>query len=138
MTGNYRHTIDAKGRLFIPAKLRDELGERFYVTRGLDECLSVYSEANWKVIEDKVSALPLAQARNLQRMLFSSAAACELDAQGRIVIPQILREYANLEKDVTVIGVSNRAEIWDSSKWEEINSTVSPESLAEEMDKLGF
>jgi MraZ protein len=138
LTGNYRHTIDAKGRLFIPAKLRDELGERFYVTRGLDECLSVYSEANWKVIEDKVSALPLAQARNLQRMLFSSAAACELDAQGRIVIPQILREYANLEKDVTVIGVSNRAEIWDSSKWEEINSTVSPESLAEEMDKLGF
>ena len=138
MTGNYRHTIDAKGRLFIPAKLREELGERFYVTKGLDNCLSLYSEKNWKEIEIQVAALPLARSRNLQRMLFANASVCELDGQGRIVISPPLRVYAGLEKDVTVIGVSNRAEIWDSARWESIADGMSSEMLAEEMDQLGF
>lgn len=137
MTGTYRHTIDAKGRLFIPAKLRYELGDSFYVTKEVDNCLVVYPEQSWNEIEEKMAALPRSKARNIQRMIFSSAEKCEPDAQGRIVVPQQLRDYAGLEKDVVIIGVSNRAEIWDSSKWESIDEAeFTAENLAEAMDLL--
>ena len=119
MYGKYRHTVDPKGRLFVPSKLRDELGEAFYVTLGLDHCLSVYTEAGWQSILDKYNALPISQARKM-RFLFANAAKCEPAAQGRIVLPQKLRAYAHLEKDVVVIGVSNRAEIWNAEKRAEI------------------
>ncbi len=139
MTGEYYHSIDNKGRLIIPVKLREELGESFYITKGLDNCIFVYSQENWKAIESKIEALPLSKSRNLQRMLFASAVKCELDAQGRILIPQKLREYAGLAKEVVVIGVLNRAEIWDCDKWAEIEqSEFTPESLAESMEELGF
>ena len=138
MTGSFKHTIDAKGRLFIPAKLRDELGECFYVTKGLDECLSLYPEETWKRIEAEVSSLPVSQSRDFQRMFFASASMCETDAQGRIVVPQVLRTYAGLEKDVTIIGVSSRAEIWNADKWDVEMNKMSAESLAEAMDKLGI
>jgi len=139
MTGEYRHTIDNKGRLFIPARLREELGESFYVTKGLDGCLFVYSAQSWKAIEEKISALPLSKSRDLQRNLFASASNCELDAQGRIVVPQKLRAYAGLTKNVTVIGVSNRAEIWDSAQWDKVEQDVlTSENLAESMEELGF
>ena len=139
MTGDFRHSIDAKGRLFIPVKLRDGLGESFYVTKGLDECLFLYSLNDWKEIEKRISALPLSKSRNLQRMLFANASRCDLDAQGRILIPQPLREYAGLEKEVTILGVSNRAEIWNTERWMKINEEVlTSESLADAMDELGF
>ncbi len=139
VTGEYQHTIDNKGRLFIPARLRDELGEVFYVTKGLDNCLSIYSLNSWKSIEERISGLPLSKSRNLQRTLFASASKCELDAQGRVLVPQKLRAYAGLSKDVTVIGVSNRAEIWDSQRWMQIEQDdLTSENLAESMDELGF
>ena len=138
MNGTYRQTIDAKGRLNIPVKLRAELGERFYVTKGLDGCLMVYSESEWRTIEEKVRALPLAQSRNLQRMLFANAEQCAPDAQWRIVVPQTLREYASLDKDVTIIGVGNRAEFWNSAAWDAVDSSMTSDDYAAAMDLMGF
>ena len=138
MKGEYPHSIDAKGRLFMPVKRREDLGERFIVTKGLDTCLFVYSSNDWQVLEDKIRSLPLSKSRDLQRFFFSSAAECEPDGQGRILIPQNLREYAGLKKDVTVIGVSGRSEIWDSEKWKAYNDTITSESIAEAMEDLGF
>jgi MraZ protein len=138
MTGVYNHTLDAKGRLFIPAKLRDELGSQFYVTKGLDNCLFVYPEKEWDEISERIAALPLTKSRNLQRMLSANATKCDIDAQGRIIIPPVLRAYAGLDKDVTILGVIKRAEIWDSKHWDEINNTFTSESMAADMEELGF
>lgn len=137
MTGTFKHTIDTKGRLFIPAKLREELGLNFYVTKEVDGCLVAYPEHMWKQIEEKMAALPKSKARNIQRMIFAGAEKCEPDGQGRIVLPAQLREYAGLDKDVTIIGVSNRAEIWNSAKWDTISSEeFSAEKLEEAMELL--
>ena len=116
MAGEYQHSLDNKGRLFIPAKLRDELGEVFFITLSMDRCLCAYSSENWKAFSDKVSAMPYVKQRRM-RPLFAHAAKCELDSQGRALIPQNLREYAGLEKNVTVIGCNNHAELWDSEAW---------------------
>ncbi|MBE7003407.1 MAG: division/cell wall cluster transcriptional repressor MraZ [Ruminococcaceae bacterium] len=118
MNGQYQHSVDAKGRLFIPAKLREELGETFYVTISItDRCLTIYSEAGWKRLEEKFESLPYSDARRAARLLFGNAAKCEPDAQGRILLPQNLRDYAGLKKDVIVAGISARAEIWDMETW---------------------
>ena len=138
MYGKYRHTVDPKGRLFVPSKLREELGEAFYVTLGLDHCLSVYTEAGWQSILDKYNALPISQARKM-RFLFANAAKCEPDSQGRILLPQKLRAYAGLDKDVVIIGVSNRAEIWNAERWAALEAEeLNPENLAAVMEELGF
>lgn len=138
MTGEYEHSIDAKGRLFLPARLREELGSVFYITRGLDNCLFAYSAEAWKQIEERVSALSLAKARNLQRALFAGATRCELDSQGRFIVPQKLREWAFLQKEVTILGVAERAEIWASERWKEQEEALDAESLAIGMEELGF
>ena len=138
MKGEFKHTIDAKGRLFIPAKLREELGEHFIVTKGLDGCLFVYPEEGWQVLEDKIRALPLSKSRSLQRFFFSAAADSELDSQGRTLVPANLREYAGLTKEVTIIGVSGRAEIWDSARWAGYNDGITSESIEDAMEELGF
>lgn len=138
MKGEFQHSIDAKGRLFIPAKFREELGDSFIVTKGLDGCLFVYPRENWAVLEEKIRALPLSKSRNLQRFFFSSATDLELDSQGRILIPAGLRQYAGLAKDVTVIGVSNRAEIWDTTAWNQYNGDLTSESIADAMEDIGF
>lgn len=118
--GEYKHTVDAKGRMIVPAKFRDGLGDTFVVTRGLDKCLFAYPMNEWKIIEEKLKQLPLTKkdARAFTRFFFSGAIECEVDKQGRINIPPTLRTYAELEKECTVIGVSERVEIWDSEKWE--------------------
>jgi MraZ protein len=117
--GEYQHTIDPKGRLIIPAKFRDELGETFVVTKGLDYCLFVYPMSEWNILEEKLKALPFtkADARAFVRFFFSGASECELDKQGRILLPANLREYALVEKEVVIIGVSNRVEIWAKNQW---------------------
>ncbi len=138
MTGEYQHSLDNKGRLFIPAKLRDELGEVFYVTLSMDRCLSAYSSENWRVFSEKVSSMSYVKQRRM-RPLFAHAARCELDAQGRALIPQPLREYANLTKNVTVVGCNNHAEFWDSNAWTEVYSAeTSPENIAAVMEELDF
>ena len=138
LIGEYAHNIDAKGRLNFPAKLREDLGERFIVTKGLDDCLFVYSLGEWSVLEEKIKGLPMAKARAIQRYLFSGACEVEPDKQGRILIPGNLREFAGLEKDIMVIGASNRAEIWNKSRWESACSDLSSDTIAQIMDELGF
>lgn len=138
MKGEYKHSVDAKGRLFIPAKLRDELGERFTVTRGLDKCLAVYPQSEWDVLEQRIRALPMSRARDLQRFFFSSAFDAELDSQGRILLPAGLRAYAGLGKEATIIGASNHAEIWDTARWNAYNEDITDERIEQAMDELGF
>ena len=116
MTGTYEHSIDAKGRLFIPAKLREELGVTFYLAMGVDECLAIYPQETWNRFTEKFASLPMSQSAAM-RPLFANASKCELDSQGRIVIPQKLRKYAGLEKDAVIIGVNDRAEIWSAETW---------------------
>ncbi len=136
--GQYQHNIDAKGRLFIPAKYREELGEAFYVTIGLDGCLSVYSDAKWADLTAKFDALPIAKARSM-RALFANAAKCEPDAQGRILIPAKLRRYAALEKEVVINGASKCVELWNPERWAPIEEAgLDPENLAAAMEELGF
>ena len=138
MYGKYKHSVDPKGRLFVPSKLREELGEAFYVTLGLDHCLSVYTEAGWQAILDKYNALPISQARKM-RFLFANAAKCEPDKQGRFLIPAELRQYAGITQDVTFIGQGGHAEIWDSEAYDELErQTLTPENLTAAMEELGF
>ena len=141
LIGEYSHTIDSKGRMIVPAKFRLELGERFIVTKGFDGCLYGYSLEEWKSIEEKIKTLPLItgkDARNFTRFFFSSAIECELDSQGRILITQNLRQHAELEKDVVVIGVSTRIEIWSKQKWESYNDEQDSDDIAEKMSMLGI
>ena len=117
MYGKYKHTVDPKGRLFVPSKLREELGDAFYVTLGLDHCLSVYTEAGWQGILDKYNALPISQARKM-RFLFANAAKCEPDKQGRILLPAELRGYAGLKDSAVILGFGDKAEIWDADTYD--------------------
>ena len=138
MTGQYAHNIDAKGRLFIPSRLREELGQTFHVTVGLDHCLSVYSDESWATFTDKVRALPYSKAKAL-RPLFANAVDCEPDAQGRILIPNHLRQRAKLEKEVVVAGIFNRVEIWNAQRWAELEEEAfSSGSLEQAMEEMGL
>ncbi|MFD2656256.1 division/cell wall cluster transcriptional repressor MraZ [Gracilibacillus thailandensis] len=130
--GEYQHNIDTKGRIIVPSKFRDGLGEQFVVTRGLDQCLFAYPMNEWHQLEEKLKKLPLTKkdARAFTRFFFSGAVECELDKQGRINIPAPLRKYAGIEKECAVIGVSNRVEFWAENKWNEFVD-VSEESFAE-------
>lgn len=138
MTGEYQHNIDAKGRLFIPARLREELGDVFYVTIGTDPCLIIYPMESWNGFVDKFNSLPYSKAKKM-RPVFANAAKCEPDSQGRILLPQKLRDYAGLKKDVTVVGVASRAEIWDTDNYRAVEEEdLMPENLASVMEELGF
>ena len=137
MTGVYQHTIDAKGRLAIPARLRDELGESFHVTLSTEKCLSAYSNESWDELMEKIKALPRLSQKKM-RPLFSHAAKCELDAQGRILLPQALRDFANLTKNVTVVGTGELVEIWDSSEWASVDEVeTTPEYIEDIFRELG-
>ena len=138
LTGQYTHSIDAKGRVNFPAKLREELGERFIITRGLDNCLFVYSVDEWDQLAAKLHELPISKSAPLNRFFFAGAAEAEPDKQGRVLLPAHLRDYAGLDRDVTIAGVSNRAEIWDSERWEKQNEQLTAQSIATAMDELGF
>ena len=138
MTGEYQHSLDNKGRIFIPAKLREELGEVFYMTVSMDRCLCVYSAESWQSFSEKVSAMPYVKQRRM-RPLFAHAAKGELDSQGRTIIPQGLRAYAGLEKNVTGVGCNNHAELWDSDLWKDVYDAEStPENIAAAMEELDF
>ena len=138
VTGEYKHSLDSKGRIFIPARLREELGEVFYLTLSMDKCLNAYSSASWQELSDRVSAMPYVSQRKM-RPLFAHAARCELDAQGRALIPQNLRDYAGFTKNVTVVGCNNHAELWDSEAWSAVYAEeTTPENIAAVMEELEF
>ena len=136
----YSHSIDAKGRVIIPAKFRDELGETFVVTQGLDGCLFAFPNCEWQAFEEKLKALPMANkdARKFVRFFLAGAALAEVDKQGRILIPSVLREFAALEKDGVLVGVGTRVEIWDKKRWEESTSFEDMDEIAEHMMDLGL
>lgn len=136
----YTHSLDAKGRVNFPAKLRESLGYRFIITRGLDsnKCLFAYSEDAWEELGEKIKLLPNSKARQVQRFLFGNAIDVEPDKQGRIVIPQNLREYAQLSKDVVISGIGDHAEIWDKDEWEAVNSEYTPEAIVDIIDEISL
>jgi len=140
--GEHQHAVDSKGRLIMPVKFREDLGESFIVTRGLESCLFVYPLREWHLLTEKLKALPFtrADARAFMRFFFSGAVNCELDKQGRILIPNNLREHAKLIKDVMVIGVSNRVEIWSQEVWDEYSEQtgLSYEDIAEKIIDLAL
>lgn len=136
LIGEYQHNIDLKGRVAVPARFRDDLGALFYITKGLDNCLFVLPQDEWSRLVEKIKTMPISKARGLQRFFFSGAAEVVPDKQGRILIPQQLREHAELDKEVTFIGTSSRVEIWNSKKWAEFNSVLTQDSIAEAMDTL--
>lgn len=142
LLGEYNHNIDEKGRVSVPSKFREDLGTSFIVTKGLDECLFAYSKAEWIKFEEKLKSLPLTNtnARNFVRFFFSGATECEVDKQGRINIPQNLREYASLSKELCIIGVSTRVEIWNKEKWENYTSpdNMDVDDIASQMSDLGI
>ena len=138
--GEYNHTVDSKGRLIIPSKFREELGESFVVTRGMDGCLSIFSQESWQDFEQKLSTLPLAtskEARTFTRFFVSGAATCELDKQGRILVPATLREYAGLTKDVILAGSLDHIEVWSKERWAERIDFTDMDAIAQGLQDLG-
>lgn len=138
--GEYNHTVDEKGRLIIPSKFREELGNEFVITKGLDDCLFIYNNTEWRALEDKLRALPLTNknARTFARFMLGGAATVELDKQGRILIPQVLRTFASLDKEIVLVGIANRIEIWNKAKWDVASNIDDMESIAEQMADLGI
>ena len=139
LMGTYYHNIDAKGRMNFPTKLREILGTTFYVTKGLDQlCLTVCSAAEWERLAAKVAAIPESKGGQLRRWLFSGAGVLTPDKQGRVLIPQDLRQFAGLEKDVVLVGVGSRVEIWSKDKWEAMNSDADMDEITGAMEGLGL
>ena len=140
LMGEYSHSLDQKGRLIMPAKLRQDIGEKFILTKGLDGCLFAFSQNEWINFEEKLKQLPLSDknARNFVRFFLSGATECEIDKQGRFLIPNNLREAGKLEKDVIIIGVGTRLEIWNKEIWQKCDEEISAEEIAENMANLGI
>lgn len=142
LIGEYEHSLDVKGRLIMPSKLREDMGEKFIITKGLDGCLFGFSQDEWTNFEEKLKTLPLTNknARDFVRFFLSGAIECEIDKQGRFLISANLREYANMEKDVVIIGVGTRLEIWNREKWKDYTSdeNISADEIAENMTMLGI
>ena len=138
MTGIYQHTIDSKGRVFIPARLREDLGASFYVTLSMEKCLAAYSDGNWAKFREKFDAMTR-ENKNKMRPLFSHAARCDLDGQGRILLPQSLRDFSGLKKNVTVVGAGDCAQFWDADVWAGIDeSETTPDNIAAVFRELEF
>lgn len=142
LLGEYKHNVDIKGRVAIPAKFREKLGVGAIITRGLDNCLFVFSAKEWEILAAKLISLPISKAdsRAFGRFMLSGATDVEIDAQGRILIPDYLRKFADLKKQATVAGLYNRIEIWDSERWEKYTAKTesSSEEIAEKLGELGI
>ena len=133
LMGSYQHNIDAKGRVIMPAKLREELGEVFYATKGTDESVAVFSKEGWEEFGQKICQLPSAQSKDLKRFFFSAAVELIPDKQGRVQLTPLLRAYAHLDKDVMIIGTGSRVEIWDLDRWDQYNNEISESQVLEVM-----
>ena len=140
--GEFSHNLDQKGRMAVPVKFRKDLASGAVITRGIDKCLFVYSKSEWEVLADKLAKLPLVQAnsRAFARLMFSGAVNAELDGQGRVLVPDYLREYAGLKKQVIVAGLFNRLEIWDKTVWQDYKNKTERDSgeIAEKLSELGI
>lgn len=139
-SGEYEHSLDAKGRVIMPSKFREALGSVFYITKGLDRNLLVFSTDAWNSFYEKLSKLPMADknARGFSRLFLSGAAECEADKQGRILLPSNLRAYAGITKDVTIIGNGDKIEIWSSENWNSYIDALDPDAVAENLCEIGI
>ncbi len=140
LIGEYEHSLDTKGRLIMPAKLREDIGEKFILTKGLDGCLFAFSLEEWKNFETKLRALPISNkdARAFSRFFFAGAIDCEIDKQGRFLISSNLREFAQLEKEIVIVGMDSRIEIWSKDKWQNTDNDISADEIAAKMEMLGI
>lgn len=138
--GEYNHTLDAKGRLIIPSKFREVLGDGFVVTKGMDGCLFVFTDSEWQAFAEKLHTLPMIdkEARQFTRFFLAGAAEVEVDKQGRILIPQVLREFAGITKDAVLVGVGSRVEIWSRERWEGTVTYQDMEDISKHMIELGI
>ena len=137
--GEFNHTVDTKGRVIVPSKFREQLGDEFVITKGFDNCLSFYDLKNWEGLQEKLATMPMtsADARILRRMIVGSASVLETDKQGRILIPAPLRGYAGIDKDVVVIGNIDHVEIWSKETWESV-SDIDADTAAEKLYNSGI
>ena len=142
LSGEYNHNLDSKGRVIIPAKLREQLGETIIITKGLDNCLFVFPEKEWQNFQEKLSKLKLVskEARSFIRFFIGSSEEISLDKSGRILLPHPLREYASIEKEAVLVGVLNRLEIWDKERWISQNEETcnNMENIALKMEEMGM
>lgn len=142
LMSEYMHTIDAKGRVILPSDFRSELGETFVITKGLDGCLFIYGQTEWDALSGKLRQMSLAkpEARAVARFFFSGARTLDCDKQGRFLVPPSLRAHAKLKKDVVLIGVCDRVELWDRGTWEKYNNEISPAvtEIASQLTDLGI
>ncbi|MBQ8965066.1 MAG: division/cell wall cluster transcriptional repressor MraZ [Ruminococcus sp.] len=136
--GTYNQSMDVKGRMSFPIKFREIIGERFIVTRGIDHCLLVFSQEDFDRLNEKFREMPLAQGRDIIRFFTGSAVEAEADKQGRILIPQPLRDWAGLEKEIIVMGLTDRCEIWDKARWEERSAKLDDAALLEALEGVGI
>ena len=140
LIGEYEHSMDTKGRLIMPAKLREDIGDKFILTKGLDGCLFAFSITEWANFEQKLRTLPISNkdARAFTRFFFAGAIDCEIDKQGRFLITSNLREFAGLDKDVMIVGMDTRIEIWSKEKWQNCDNDISADEIASKMEMLGI
>ena len=142
LKGEYNHSVDAKGRMIVPSKLRERLGLSFVVTRGMDGCLNAYPNDEWELFENKLSKLPTtnAQARQFVRFFMGSADDVEVDNQGRVLLSPALRKFADITKDVTIVGMGDHVEIWSREKWDEQNNVedIDFDEIAKGFEELGI
>lgn len=138
--GQNRHAVDPKGRIIFPTRYREELGEYFYITRGLSNCLFVYPENEWIKLENQIRSLPMSKAGDIQRFFFHNTERVSCDKQGRVLLASHLKEYASIQKDVVIAGVSNRLEIWDADKFDEMNNSnnMNVDEITAQMEILGI
>lgn len=140
LVGKFEHSLDTKGRLIMPAKLRESIGDTFIVTKGLDGCLFAYSKLEWKKFEEKLATLPISNkdARAFTRFFFAGAIECDIDKQGRFLISNDLRNFASLTKDVVIVGMNSRIEIWSKDLWQSEDEKILDEKIAQKMELLGI
>ena len=138
LIGGSKHTVDAKGRMFFPARFRDEMWEDITICRGVEKCLMLYTQEEWARFSQRIKEQPFSVSSQLQRYFFSTAALCSVDAQGRLLLPQQLRDFAGLQKDVWVTGVQDRVEIWDIDEWNKAQSAMTNDDVKSLMDRNGF
>lgn len=136
--GEYSHALDAKNRIFIPAKYREELGETFVITKSVDKCLTVYTMAEWEKLKEKLDSLPATKSRQIKRFMFANATDVQCDSQGRVLLSAPLREYAGIDKNTVIIGVGSYLEIWDEEAWTLERSKEDAEDIAQMMEELDF
>lgn len=136
--GEHKHSLDAKNRLFIPAKYRDMLGDSFYITRKMEKCLAIYSESEWSKLTDKLNTLPDSVVGSIKQFLYSKTISVSPDSQGRVVLPPELLTYAGIEKNTVIIGVGDHLQIWSVGLWEEKENAIDTAALMEQLRQLGL